>query len=99
MGGGSLINAIVINAKIEKIKKGLKSGHTNTLKALEILNVLSFFASPKIIVHNSGCFEKHYHVCTHYICKCVCLHIDFIVEHVMIESDKLFINDTAEELI
>lgn len=99
MGGGSLINSIAINTRIEEIKSSLQK-HKTREKA-EFLKILLFLSTPKIAFHNNGYFEKHYHICVPLSSvlttlggsdNCTCMQIDFIVEHLMIESDKLLKN-------
>ena len=96
MGGGSLINSIAINTRIEEIKSSLQKHKTR--EKVEFLKILLFLSTPKIAFHNNGCFEKHYHICAPNLSSrstlgsndnCTCMQIDFIVEHLMIESDKL----------
>jgi hypothetical protein len=118
MGGGSLINSIAINDKIEKIRHRISNISDSSIKnekfcrdktvdkILKLLKLLSFFACPKITFHNNGCFEKHYNTCpvrgassdpdATYSDKCICIHIDFIVEHLMIQCDNFFIDDVKD---
>ncbi|AAB94428.1 094L [Invertebrate iridescent virus 6] len=61
MSGGSLINSIAINTRIKKIKKSLLQNYTK--EKTDMIKILYLLSTPKIVIKNNGCFEKHYTIC------------------------------------
>lgn len=84
MCGGSLINSIVINARIDEIRLSLafytlKTASFQDMEIYEekknILDVLTLFSLPKTTLIVEGNFEKHYCWCK-LINECTCIHMD-----------------------